>query len=209
MADQYIDNFTATWNNVLTTFHGVKLNVTDTNSSASSRLFTFQIGGTDKIYALKTGALVSASTLTGTGLVLSSGGTINFASSNVVLTHSSAVLTVSTGDLRVTTAGTNSASVVTVAGTQTLLNKTIDGGVSTTAGAVGSYMFANPDSGASATYEPGDTLAGSSLEASGINRVGQTNDTEDALSGTWQCMGYSARGALGADIYNTLWVRTV
>jgi hypothetical protein len=209
MADQYIDNFAATWNNVATTFHGVKLNVTDTASSASSRLFTFQIGGTDKIYALKSGALVSASTLTGTGLVLSSGGTINFASSNVVLTHSSAVLTVSTGDLRVTTAGTNAASVVTVAGTQTLTNKTISGGVSTTAGAVGSYMFAVPDTGASATYEPGDTIAGSALEASGISITGGTTDTGDALSGTWQSMGYGGTGALGTEIFNTLWVRTV
>ena len=35
------------------------------------------------------------------------------------------MLTVSTGDLRVTTAGTNAASAVTVGGTQTLTNKTL------------------------------------------------------------------------------------
>ena len=42
-----------------------------------------------------------------------------------IATHSAAVLTVGTGDLRVTTAGTNAASVVTVGGTQTLTNKTL------------------------------------------------------------------------------------
>ncbi len=58
-------------------------------------------------------------------LFLASGAIIDFAAGNSVITHSSAVLTVSTGDLRVTTAGTNSASVVTVGGTQTLTAKTL------------------------------------------------------------------------------------
>lgn len=58
-------------------------------------------------------------------LFLASGAVIDFAAGNSVITHSSAVLTVSTGDLRVTTAGTNSASVVTVGGTQTLTSKTL------------------------------------------------------------------------------------
>lgn len=40
-----------------------------------------------------------------------------------IATHSAGILTVGTGDLRVTTAGTNAASVVTVGGTQTLTNK--------------------------------------------------------------------------------------
>ncbi len=58
-------------------------------------------------------------------LFLASGAVIDFAAGNSVITHSSAVLTVSTGDLRVTTAGTNTASVVTVGGTQTLTNKIV------------------------------------------------------------------------------------
>lgn len=58
-------------------------------------------------------------------LFLGSGALINFANGNAVITHSSGILTVSTGDLRVTTAGSNSASVVTVGGTQTLTNKTL------------------------------------------------------------------------------------
>lgn len=57
-------------------------------------------------------------------LFMASGAVINIANSNWVATHTSAILTVGTGDLRVTTAGTNTASVVTVGGTQTLTSKT-------------------------------------------------------------------------------------
>jgi len=66
-------------------------------------------------------------------LFLASGALINYANGNMVLTHSSGILTASTGDIRVTTAGTNSASVVTVGGAQTLTSKglttpTLNGG---------------------------------------------------------------------------------
>jgi hypothetical protein len=61
----------------------------------------------------------------GGNLLLASGAAINIASSNWIATHSSGILTVDTGDLRVTTAGTNTASVVTVGGTQTLTAKTL------------------------------------------------------------------------------------
>ena len=53
------------------------------------------------------------------------GGTLHFANTDWVATHTTGILTVGTGDLRVTTAGTNTASVVTVGGTQTLTNKTL------------------------------------------------------------------------------------
>jgi len=71
------------------------------------------------------GAALGSGTLSFSDLFLASGGLINFANGNSVITHSSAVLTVSTGDLRVTTAGTNAASVATLDGTQTLTNKSI------------------------------------------------------------------------------------
>jgi hypothetical protein len=58
-------------------------------------------------------------------ILMSSTGAFNFASGNVVVTHSSGVLTVNPGDLRVTTAGTNTASVLTVDGTQTTSNKSV------------------------------------------------------------------------------------
>ncbi len=50
---------------------------------------------------------------------------LNIENGDWVATHTSGILTVGTGDLRVTTAGTNSASVVTVGGTQTLTAKTL------------------------------------------------------------------------------------
>jgi len=68
---------------------------------------------------------LGAPTVAWDNLYLDTAAVINFDNGNSVITHSSAVLTVSTGDLRVTTAGTNTASVVTVGGTQTLTNKTL------------------------------------------------------------------------------------
>lgn len=56
---------------------------------------------------------------------------LNIEAGNWVATHTSGILTVGTGDLRVTTAGTNTASVVTVGGTQTLTGKTISGASNT------------------------------------------------------------------------------
>jgi hypothetical protein len=201
---QSIVEITTTWNSGATVFHGIKLNVTDTTSAATSRLFTFQVGGTDKIYALKTGALVSASTLTAAGLVLTTGGTINFNSSNVVLTHSTGVLTVSTGDLRVTNPGEEENSVLTVSSAAAMV-----GSSSTTAGDVGTYMFAAPDVGGSTSYDPGDTIAGSSLQALGINFLSEVDSDGEGFSGTWQSMGYSASGASTSFTYGSLWVRTV
>lgn len=84
-------------------------------------------------------------------LFLASGAVIDFAAGNSVITHSSAVLTVSTGDLRVTNAGTNSASVVTVGGTQTLTNKTLTSPTITTATLSGAQTLAE---GASIALDP-------------------------------------------------------
>jgi hypothetical protein len=97
------------------------------------------------------GAGLGSSTLGFSILGLSSGSTINFANSNVVLTHSSGILTVSTGDLRVTTAGTNTASVVTVGGTQTLTSKTLTSPAITTGTYSGTQLLAE---GASIGLDP-------------------------------------------------------
>ena len=48
-------DLTQTWNNVATTFTGVKLNVTDTASAAGSLLADFQVGGVSKFSVDKTG----------------------------------------------------------------------------------------------------------------------------------------------------------
>jgi len=86
-------------------------------------------GGTASVSALNPvsndGAPLGTSALSWSDLFLASGALINFANGNAVVTHSSGILTVSTGDLRVTTAGTNAASAVTVGGTQTLTSKTL------------------------------------------------------------------------------------
>lgn len=71
------------------------------------------------------GAALGTTVLGWSDLHLASGAVINAANGDAVITHSSGIWTVSTGDLRVTTAGTNAASVVTVGGTQTLTSKTL------------------------------------------------------------------------------------
>lgn len=67
-------------------------------------------------------ATIGSNTLTlGTGTFTTL--TFDAGASDPVITAASGSLTVSTGDFRVTTAGTNSASVLTLAGTQTVTNK--------------------------------------------------------------------------------------
>lgn len=70
------------------------------------------------------GAAIGASGTAFSDLFLASGAVINFNAGNYTLTHSAGVLTANL-DLRVTNPGTNSASVVTTAGVQTLSNKVI------------------------------------------------------------------------------------
>lgn len=66
----------------------------------------------------------------------------NIENGDWVATHTAGILTVGTGDLRVTTAGTNAASVVTVGGTQTLTNKTLTSPTITTATLSGAQQLA-------------------------------------------------------------------
>tara|TARA_R110000868_G_scaffold177691_7_gene416705 strand:- start:2117 stop:4105 length:1989 start_codon:yes stop_codon:yes gene_type:complete len=61
------------------------------------------------------------------GLYLSHDAGIDFGDGTVVLIEDTGSLIMSAGDLRIQTAGTNAASVATLAGTQTLTNKTING----------------------------------------------------------------------------------
>lgn len=71
------------------------------------------------------GAALGTTSVGWSDIFLATGAVINVANGNAVITHSSGIFTVSTGDLRVTSAGANTASVVTVGGTQTLTNKTL------------------------------------------------------------------------------------
>lgn len=88
-------------------------------------------GGSSHVFAAtlipssNDGAALGSASASFSDLFLASGGVININNGNWVATHTSGILTVGTGDLRITTAGTNAASAVTVGGTQTLTNKTL------------------------------------------------------------------------------------
>ena len=72
------------------------------------------------------GAALGTTTLAFSDLFLASGGVVNWDNGDVLFTHiAGAVVVGGGGDLRVTTAGTNNASVVTVAGSQTLSSKVL------------------------------------------------------------------------------------
>ena len=73
--------------------------------------------------AANDGAALGSTTVGWADLFGATGWTLNIANGNWLATHSSGIMTVTTGDLRVTSAGTNAASAVTVGGTQTLTNK--------------------------------------------------------------------------------------
>lgn len=114
---------------------------------------------------------------------------------------------------------------VTVGGTSITFNdgttqSTAAGAVTTTAvlnataaasvGAVGTYGALVPTFG-DFTYNPGATIAGSSLRYAGfyVQNQPQTNGVSTtAPAGTWRCMGY-ARGSSGCfpQYAGTLWLR--
>lgn len=75
--------------------------------------------------ATSDGNALGTSSLMWSDLFLASGGVVNFNNGDVTITHGADTLTVAGGDLRSSTAGTDTASVVTVGGTQTLTNKTL------------------------------------------------------------------------------------
>ena len=63
-ADTPAINATVTWNNGAVVFHGLKIDVTDTSSDATSRLLDLLVGGSSKFYVTKAGAMGLTSTLT-------------------------------------------------------------------------------------------------------------------------------------------------
>jgi hypothetical protein len=94
-------------------------------SSAAAGTFTTLTANTSILPGTDGAVDLGSTTAAFNNLHLDTGATINVENGNWVFTHSSGIGTVSTGDLRVTTAGTNTASVVTVGGTQTLTAKTL------------------------------------------------------------------------------------
>lgn len=146
-------NMTFNSNTGVVTFASSVLTTTDINggtvdgtviggASAAAITGTVITANTSVLPDADGGAALGSATLGFSILGLASASTINWANGNAVLTHSSGILTVSTGDLRVTTAGTNTASVVTVGGTQTLTNKTLTSPAITTATFSGAQQLA-------------------------------------------------------------------
>jgi hypothetical protein len=110
------------------------------------------------------GAALGSSSLSWSDLFLASGGVINFANGNLVLTHTSGILTMGTGELRITTVGTNAASVPTLGSTSTLTNKTLTSPVIAT-GLTASGSAANDFSASTGTFKTStgaSTFGGSS-----------------------------------------------
>lgn len=72
------------------------------------------------------------------------------------------------------------------------------------AGSIGSYMFANNNSGGTVSF--GVTVAGSSLRPTSAGDPSQTGYTPQ---GTWRCMGYKTGGntSFGGTHESTLWLR--
>ncbi len=73
------------------------------------------------------GAALGDTTHNFSDICMATGSVYNVANGNWVMTHTSGIQTVGTGDLRVTNAGSNTASVVTVGGSQVLTGKTLTG----------------------------------------------------------------------------------
>lgn len=96
-------------------------------STASAWVLTAPTITTSIVPTSDDGAPLGDATHNFSDLFLASGALIKFASTNVVLTHTSGILTMTTGDLRVTSAnvGTNADSVPTLSSTSTLTNKTL------------------------------------------------------------------------------------
>jgi hypothetical protein len=142
---------------------------------------------------------------------------INIENSDWVATHTAGILTVGTGDLRVITAGTNSASAVTVGGTQTLTSKTLtaprfaDLGfiadangneliiLDTVGSAVNEITIANAATGNNATITAsGETNAGITITGKGTKGVSFGNAVLEKVS----ALSDGATPALDASLGN-------
>ena len=95
-------------------------------TTASTGAFTTITATTSISPTADDGAALGDLTHTFSDLFLATGAVINYANSNVVLTHSSGILTLGTGTLKITTPTNTATSVVTIDGTQTLNQQNIN-----------------------------------------------------------------------------------
>ena len=159
-------NATQTWNNAAVVFTGIKLNITDTASNASSSLFDLQLAGTSKFKIEKSGTLYLRTFSTsgdistdGTGRFLfNSGatagaritGTLQLGSSDLILSRKGAA-NFQLGDPVAQTAGVQSV----VAGTSNTVgqNFTVRGSQGTGTGVGGDIIFQVAPAGSAGTAQ--------------------------------------------------------
>lgn len=108
---------------------GTVVGTTDTQTLTNKTLTSPAINagtiGTSLVPTSNDGAALGSTSNNFSDLFLATGAVINYNNGNVIITHSSGIITFTTGDLRMATSGTNSTSVVTNAGAQTLTSKRI------------------------------------------------------------------------------------
>lgn len=109
--------------------NGLYLPASNTLGWAINSAAEMQLTSTALSPAADGGSSLGTTVLGWQNLFGNTGFVFNIEAGDWVATHTTGILTVGTGDLRVTTAGTNSASVVTVGGTQTLTSKTLSASV--------------------------------------------------------------------------------
>lgn len=125
--------------------------------TAGSLTEELYLTGTALSPAADGGNSLGTTTLGWQNLFGNTGFVFNLENGDWVATHTAGILTVGTGDLRVTTAGTNTASVVTVGGTQTLTAKTLTSPTINTASLGGTQLLAE---GASIGLDPSGSADG-------------------------------------------------
>lgn len=139
------------------------------------------------------GAPLGDTTHNWSDLFLATGAVVNYANSNVVLTHTSGVLTLGTGNLIITTAGTAAGSVATIDGTQTLTNKTVGAGSLTFAESAAIAL--DPSLSADGKYS-GITITATAGAALAFGDV----IVLDVTAGKWLKADISAAAAADGDV---------
>lgn len=129
-------------------------------------------------------------------LFLASGGVLNWANGNAVLTHSSGILTIGTGELRVTAPGTNAASVPTISSNSTLTNKRITARVSSTTSAANPIVDTDTYDVIRLTAQAA-TIASMTTNISGTPTAGQRLLFEILDDGTARGIAWGASYASG------------
>jgi len=149
MATANIYDLADTWNDGLTTFTAIKMDVTDTASASGSLLMDLQVGSSSKFSFKKDGTGIatvwqaSALSATGNGVYLTStGGVVQFSSDAFISRKGAANLRLGNADAATPVAQTLSVQSVSTGTTNTAgQDFTIQGSAGTGSGAGGSIIF--------------------------------------------------------------------